>query len=142
MADACRRVAALAGIGSRGSPISASDQCRIARSAFGPIRRGASEVLDRRHLRGAYDRGCSRSRALVGWVDRYIVDGVLNVLSAWTLTAGDDLRTMQSGPRRITCTASPSGLLVLLIWVATRTCERLTASIDHDVGAIRGGRRS
>ena len=25
---------------------------------------------------------------VVGWVDRYIVDGVLNVLSAWTLTAG------------------------------------------------------
>src|SRR2546422_7615160 len=34
---------------------------------------------------------------LVGWVDRYLVDGVLNVLSAWTLRGGDMLRRMQSG---------------------------------------------
>ena len=36
-------------------------------------------------------------RAAIGWVDRYLVDGVLNVVSAWTLTAGDDLRTIQTG---------------------------------------------
>jgi NADH-quinone oxidoreductase subunit L len=34
---------------------------------------------------------------LVGWLDRYIVDGVLNVLSACTLRAGDRLRRLQSG---------------------------------------------
>jgi NAD(P)H-quinone oxidoreductase subunit 5 len=34
---------------------------------------------------------------LVGWTDRYLVDGVLNVLSAWTLRAGDRLRALQSG---------------------------------------------
>ena len=34
---------------------------------------------------------------LVGWVDRYLVDGILNVLSAWTLSAGDGLRRLQSG---------------------------------------------
>jgi NADH-quinone oxidoreductase subunit L len=34
---------------------------------------------------------------VVGWVDRYLVDGVLNLLSAWTLRAGDRLRTLQSG---------------------------------------------
>ena len=34
---------------------------------------------------------------VVGWTDRYIVDGVLNVLSAWTLRAGDRLRRLQSG---------------------------------------------
>jgi NADH-quinone oxidoreductase subunit L len=34
---------------------------------------------------------------LVGWIDRYLVDGVLNVLSAWTLRAGDRLRALQSG---------------------------------------------
>jgi NADH-quinone oxidoreductase subunit L len=34
---------------------------------------------------------------VVGWLDRYIVDGILNVLSAWTLRAGDRLRRIQSG---------------------------------------------
>jgi NADH-quinone oxidoreductase subunit L len=34
---------------------------------------------------------------LIGWIDRYLVDGVLNALSAWTLRAGDRLRTVQTG---------------------------------------------
>jgi len=34
---------------------------------------------------------------LVGWFDRYVVDGILNVLSAWTLRAGDRARRLQSG---------------------------------------------
>jgi len=34
---------------------------------------------------------------LVGWVDRYLVDGVLNVLSAWTLRAGERMRRLQTG---------------------------------------------
>ena len=34
---------------------------------------------------------------LIGWTDRYLVDGVLNVLSAWTLRAGDRLRGLQTG---------------------------------------------
>jgi NADH-quinone oxidoreductase subunit L len=34
---------------------------------------------------------------LIGWIDRYLVDGVLNALSAWTLRAGDRLRRLQSG---------------------------------------------
>ena len=34
---------------------------------------------------------------VVGWTDRYVVDGALNVLSAWTLRAGDRLRRLQSG---------------------------------------------
>jgi NADH-quinone oxidoreductase subunit L len=34
---------------------------------------------------------------LVGWLDRYVVDGLLNVFSAWTLRAGDRLRRLQTG---------------------------------------------
>jgi len=56
------------------------------------------------------------SRA-VGWVDRYLVDGVLNALSAWTLTAGDDLRTMQSGRAQDYVYGVAVGLLALLLWV-------------------------
>jgi NADH-quinone oxidoreductase subunit L len=91
-------------------------------SAFNPIRRGAirkfwiDDIFE-----GAYDRGLLAFSSLVGWIDRYIVDGVLNVLSAWTLTAGDDLRTMQSGKAQDYVYGIAVGLLVILIWVATRT---------------------
>ena len=54
---------------------------------------------------------------LVGWIDRYLVDGVLNVVSAWTLTSGDDLRTMQTGRAQDYVYGVAVGLVVLLIWV-------------------------
>jgi NADH-quinone oxidoreductase subunit L len=57
---------------------------------------------------------------VVGWVDRYLVDGVLNALSAWTLTAGDDMRTMQSGRAQDYVYGVAVGLLVLLLWVQFR----------------------
>jgi NADH-quinone oxidoreductase subunit L len=59
------------------------------------------------------------SRA-VGWADRYLVDGVLNAVSAWTLTAGDDMRTMQSGRAQDYVYGVAVGLLVLLLWVQFR----------------------
>ena len=34
---------------------------------------------------------------LIGWLDRYLVDGVVNLLSAWTLRAGDRVRRLQTG---------------------------------------------
>jgi NADH-quinone oxidoreductase subunit L len=67
-------------------------------SAFGPIRRAAQAGfwVDEVFLavyRGVF-LGLSRG---VGWVDRYLVDGVVNVVSAWTVTAGDRLRRIQTG---------------------------------------------
>ena len=44
-----------------------------------------------------YRGGLLAFARLVGWVDRYLVDGVLNVVSAWTLRAGDRLRRLQTG---------------------------------------------
>ena len=55
---------------------------------------------------------CSRFSRIVGWVDRYLVDGVLNVVSAWTLDAGDDLRTMQTGRAQDYVYGVAVGLLV------------------------------
>jgi NADH-quinone oxidoreductase subunit L len=46
---------------------------------------------------GLYRVGLLAFSRLVGWIDRYLVDGVVNVLSAWTLRAGDRLRGLQSG---------------------------------------------
>jgi len=54
---------------------------------------------------------------IVGWVDRYIVDGVVNVLSAWTLTTGDELRQMQTGRAQDYVYSIAVGLGVLLLWV-------------------------
>ena len=54
---------------------------------------------------------------LVGWLDRYIVDGVLNVLSAWTLTGGDLLRRMQSGHPQDYVYGVAFGTLLLFVWV-------------------------
>jgi hypothetical protein len=54
---------------------------------------------------------------VVGWLDRYIVDGVLNVVSAWTLDAGDALRRVQTGKVQDYIVAVGLGLLALLLWM-------------------------
>jgi hypothetical protein len=45
------------------------------------------------------------------------VDGALNVVSAWTLTAGDDLRTLQTGRATDYVYGVAVGLMILLLWV-------------------------
>ncbi len=52
---------------------------------------------------------------LIGWIDRYLVDGLLNVLSAGTLRAGDLLRRIQSGQPQDYLYGVAFGLLLLLI---------------------------
>jgi NADH-quinone oxidoreductase subunit L len=54
---------------------------------------------------------------LIGWLDRYIVDGVLNVISAWTIDAGDALRRFQTGRVQDYVVAVGVGVLVLLLWL-------------------------
>jgi NADH-quinone oxidoreductase subunit L len=54
--------------------------------------------------------------SLIGWIDRYVVDGVLNVVSAWTLRGGDHLRGMQSGKAQDYVYGVAAGLLALIIW--------------------------
>jgi NADH-quinone oxidoreductase subunit L len=53
---------------------------------------------------------------IVGWIDRYLVDGVVNVLSAWTLTFGDRLRGIQSGLPQDYVYAVAIGVLLLIVW--------------------------
>jgi NADH-quinone oxidoreductase subunit L len=57
---------------------------------------------------------------LIGWLDRYIVDGVLNVLSAWTLRAGDRLRRIQSGQPQDYVYGVALGVLVLFVLAQLR----------------------
>ena len=52
---------------------------------------------------------------LIGALDRYIVDGLLNVASAWSLRAGDALRRIQSGQVQDYVYGVTFGLLFLLV---------------------------
>jgi NADH-quinone oxidoreductase subunit L len=53
---------------------------------------------------------------VIGWIDRYLVDGVLNVLSAWSLRAGDALRRLQTGLPQDYVYGVAFGVLLLLVW--------------------------
>ena len=64
-----------------------------------------------------YRRGILGVARIVGWVDRYIVDGILNVLSAWTLTLGDRLRRIQSGQAQDYVYGIALGVLLLMVWM-------------------------
>jgi len=54
---------------------------------------------------------------LVGWVDRYIVDGVLNVVSAWTVSGGDGLRRIQTGKVQDYVLAVGVGVVAVVWWL-------------------------
>jgi NADH-quinone oxidoreductase subunit L len=87
-------------------------------AAFGPIRHAALRKFWLDDMFDAlYGRVLLAFSRLIGWIDRYIVDGVVNVASAWTLTSGDDLRTMQSGRAQDYVYGVAVGLVVLLLWV-------------------------
>jgi len=53
---------------------------------------------------------------LIGWIDRYLVDGVLNALTALTLRAGDRLRRIQSGRAQDYVYGVAFGVLLLIVW--------------------------
>ncbi len=86
--------------------------------AFGPLRRAAEQGygLDAAFLtvyRGALLGGAH----VVGWIDRYVVDGVVNAVSAWTLRIGTQLRGMQTGRAQDYLYGVAAGiLLLLLVW--------------------------
>jgi NADH-quinone oxidoreductase subunit L len=90
-------------------------------TVFAPIRKAALARfwLDDLYV-GIYRHIMLAFAGLVGWVDRYLVDGVLNVLSAWTLDAGDDLRQMQTGKVQDYIYGVAIGLLVLMVWIGVR----------------------
>jgi NADH-quinone oxidoreductase subunit L len=86
-------------------------------SMFSPIRRAA---LAKFWIDDLFERvlaaGTLAFSSLVGWVDRYIVDGVLNVVSVWTVTTGDEMRTIQTGRAQDYVYGLAVGLLLLLVW--------------------------
>jgi NADH-quinone oxidoreductase subunit L len=87
-------------------------------STFGPIRTAALRRfwLDDIYLALYGGVLLVLSRA-IGWIDRYLVDGVLNVVSAWTLEGGDRLRRIQTGKVQDYVWAVGLGLLALMAWI-------------------------
>ena len=93
------------------------DPARLA-AMFGPIRDAALARFWIDDLFVAVYRGVILGlSAIVGWIDRYIVDGVLNAISAWTLTAGDRLRMIQTGRAQDYVYGVAVGVLALIIWM-------------------------
>ena len=54
---------------------------------------------------------------LIGWIDRYLVDGVLNVVSAWTVSGGDVLRRIQTGKVQDYVLAVAAGVVAVVWWL-------------------------
>ncbi len=85
---------------------------------FGPIRRAALAKfwIDDVAL-GIYRVGLMAFSRAIGWTDRYIVDGVLNVVSVWTVDAGDQLRRVQTGKVQDYVFSVAVGVIALLLWM-------------------------
>jgi NADH-quinone oxidoreductase subunit L len=87
-------------------------------SAFGPIRTAALHKFWIDDLyEGILALALLAFSRIIGWLDRYFVDGVLNVVSAWTVSAGNLLRTMQTGRAQDYVYGVAVGLLILLLWM-------------------------
>jgi NADH-quinone oxidoreductase subunit L len=87
-------------------------------SLFGPIRHAALKKFWIDDLfEGVIATAALAFSSLIGWIDRYLVDGVLNVLSAWTVTTGDEMRSIQTGRAQDYVYGLAVGLLLLLVWV-------------------------
>ena len=85
---------------------------------FGPIRRAAlAKFWIDDAVVGIYHYGLLAGSRVVGWTDRYLVDGCLNVVSAWTLEAGDQIRRVQTGKVQDYVFGVAVGVIALLVWM-------------------------
>ena len=88
------------------------------RGGLGPLPAWAARGYGIDALYVAVYRGVVLAVArLVGWIDRYVVDGLVNAASALTLRAGADLRRLQTGRAQDYLYGVTAGLLlVLVLW--------------------------
>jgi NADH-quinone oxidoreductase subunit L len=85
-------------------------------NAFGPIRAAALRKFWIDDMfEGAYGVILLGFSRIVGWIDRYIVDGLLNLVSDWTVQAGDELRGIQTGKPQDYVYGIGAGVLVLIL---------------------------
>jgi NADH-quinone oxidoreductase subunit L len=87
-------------------------------SMFAPVRRAALARFWIDDLfEGVLATATLALSTLIGWFDRYFVDGVLNAVSAWTVSSGGVLRTIQTGRAQDYVYGLAVGILLLLFWV-------------------------
>jgi NADH-quinone oxidoreductase subunit L len=87
-------------------------------AAFGPIRSAAiAKFWIDDIYEGILGLALFSLSRIIGWLDRYLVDGVLNVLSAWTVSAGNLLRGVQTGRAQDYIYGVAVGLLILILWI-------------------------
>jgi NADH-quinone oxidoreductase subunit L len=67
-----------------------------------------------------YARVLMAGAAIVAWLDRYIVDGLMNGAGAACLAAGRRLRARQTGNAQDYLLAVAGGAIALLVWVVMR----------------------
>ncbi|MBI1894620.1 MAG: NADH-quinone oxidoreductase subunit L [Candidatus Rokubacteria bacterium] len=65
---------------------------------------------------GGYRGGLLALSWLIGWVDRYVVDGLVNFASAWTMRFGRGLRQIQTGRAQDYLYGVVAGLILLVVW--------------------------
>jgi NADH-quinone oxidoreductase subunit L len=87
-------------------------------AASGPLRTAALHAfwIDDAFL-FVYRSGLLVFSRTIGWIDRYIVDGVVNVFSAWTVMGGGRLRRMQTGKVQDYVFGVAVGVVALLLWL-------------------------
>ncbi len=54
--------------------------------------------------------------AFIGWLDRYVIDGLINLIGYGALESGRRARTMQTGNARDYVFAVVAGVIVLCMW--------------------------
>jgi len=87
-------------------------------AAFGPIRRAAIAKFWIDDLfEGVFGFALFAFSRFVGWIDRYLVDGVLNMVSAWTVISGDAIRSIQTGRAQDYVYGVAVGVLILILWM-------------------------
>ncbi len=81
---------------------------------------------------------------VVGWTDRYLVDGVLNVMSAWTVDGRRPAAAHADRPRAGLRVRRGASACWSLSVVAGRRCNDAACPIlsDHHLGAVRRRRSS
>ena len=87
-------------------------------AAFGPIRRAAIAKFWIDDLfEGVLGFALFAFSRFIGWIDRYLVDGVLNLVSAWTVISGDAIRSIQTGRAQDYVYGVAVGVLILILWM-------------------------
>ena len=54
--------------------------------------------------------------AFIGWFDRYVMDGFINLIGAWTLLAGDRIRATQTGRVSDYVGVVVIGAMLFMVW--------------------------